>query len=188
MYCPSCGSNNKTGIRFCTRCGTNLAAVEDALGGKPARRSEIDDRTVKLLKDYYDGRRSTAVGAVSLTLGLLLLTPLLAMDWMDKLAVIGLFGLGCLVYGAIALIAGIAAWIQSSSEMKALELTTGRSLMDRPAREALATAPDELATGAARGYSTDPIVSPASVTEQTTRQLDQQAVTPSLEVRSKTSD
>lgn len=188
MYCPSCGSNNKTGIRFCTRCGTNLSAVEDAIGGKPVRRSEIDDRAVKLLKEYYDGRRSTAVGAVSLTLGLLLLTPLLAMDWMDKLAVIGLFGLGCLVYGAIALIAGIAAWIQSSSEMKALELTTGRSLMERPAHEALAAVPDELATGAASGYSTDPIVSPASVTEQTTRQLDQRPVPPSLEVRSKTSD
>jgi uncharacterized membrane protein YvbJ len=34
MYCPSCGSNNQPEIKFCTRCGTNLGVVSEALTGK----------------------------------------------------------------------------------------------------------------------------------------------------------
>ncbi|HWP42808.1 MAG TPA: hypothetical protein VNO14_06215, partial [Blastocatellia bacterium] len=154
----------------------------------PATRSEVDDRVVKLLKDYYDGRRSTVVGAVSLPLGLAVLTLLLAMDWMDRMPVIGLFGLGCLIYGAIALIAGIAGWIESTSEMKALEIATGRTLIPRSGREALPAAPVEITTAAAKNYSTDPIALPASITEHTTRQLEQEAITPSMEGQSKSGE
>jgi hypothetical protein len=34
MYCPKCGSNQGEGKRFCTVCGTNLAAVSQALTGR----------------------------------------------------------------------------------------------------------------------------------------------------------
>jgi hypothetical protein len=34
MYCPKCGSNQGEGKRFCTVCGTNLAAVSQALTGQ----------------------------------------------------------------------------------------------------------------------------------------------------------
>ena len=34
MFCPKCGSNQGEGRRFCTICGTNLAAVSQALTGR----------------------------------------------------------------------------------------------------------------------------------------------------------
>jgi hypothetical protein len=34
MFCPKCGSNQGEGKRFCTVCGTNLAAVSQALTGQ----------------------------------------------------------------------------------------------------------------------------------------------------------
>jgi len=34
MFCPKCGSNQGEGRRFCTICGTNLAAVSQALTGQ----------------------------------------------------------------------------------------------------------------------------------------------------------
>lgn len=34
MFCPKCGSNQGAGKRFCTVCGTNLAAVSQALTGQ----------------------------------------------------------------------------------------------------------------------------------------------------------
>src|SRR5262245_19295061 len=33
MFCPKCGSNQGEGKKFCTVCGTNLAAVSQALTG-----------------------------------------------------------------------------------------------------------------------------------------------------------
>jgi hypothetical protein len=34
MFCPKCGSNQGEGKRFCTVCGTNLAAVSQVLTGQ----------------------------------------------------------------------------------------------------------------------------------------------------------
>jgi hypothetical protein len=34
MFCPKCGSNQGEGKRYCTICGTNLAAVSQALTGQ----------------------------------------------------------------------------------------------------------------------------------------------------------
>ena len=56
MFCPSCGSNNQEGVKFCTRCGTNLGVVTSALSGKLGS-STIDERVMKLLKEYNKGRR-----------------------------------------------------------------------------------------------------------------------------------
>ena len=30
MYCPDCGTENSNALKFCTRCGTNLKAIESA--------------------------------------------------------------------------------------------------------------------------------------------------------------
>ena len=78
MYCPNCGHGNLSDIKFCTRCGTNLGVVSEALAGKPVTASDIDDRMTKLLTKYFDGRRSTAVGGVSLSIGLVMVIAILA--------------------------------------------------------------------------------------------------------------
>ncbi len=30
MFCPNCGTDNSKGQKFCTRCGTNLLAIDRA--------------------------------------------------------------------------------------------------------------------------------------------------------------
>src|SRR2546423_13513471 len=94
MYCPSCGSNNQAEVKFCTRCGTNLAVVSDALSllrlsnpqgqkggtkpalcsdalsGKAADPSPLDERLVKLFKDYYRSRNSVIIGSIASAIAL----------------------------------------------------------------------------------------------------------------------
>ncbi len=47
MYCPDCGTENSTGQKFCTRCGTNLKAIESARAvvteiGAPGSGNQLD--------------------------------------------------------------------------------------------------------------------------------------------------
>jgi hypothetical protein len=175
MYCPNCGSNNQAEIKFCTRCGTNLGVVSEALSGKPATQMPFDERKVKLLKDYYIGRRATLLGGVTLPIGLALLMAMFMIGFPEKLTILALLGLGLTIYGAIIGIWGIGHWMETSSEMKALGLSALQieqsspvtTLLSRPEQDAPVTI-------AAGQYSTDPI-NPGSVIEHTTRQLEEHA-------------
>lgn len=190
MFCPNCAHENPAEIKFCTRCGTNLAAVSEALAGKPAGPVEVDDRMVKLLTKYYDGRRSTAVGGVSLTIGTLMVILLMAarLNW-DNVPLPALLLIGvsacALVYGAIAVIAGVAEWIQSSSEMNALGYSAPSKQIANINRLHLGTPSAEQLTRPQAEYATDPISYPASVTEHTTRQLDEKTPGSSVEIESR---
>ena len=184
MYCPNCGSNNQAEIKFCTRCGTNLAVVSEALGGKPATQLTIDERKVKLLKDYYSSRRSTLIGVPLFIIGLLFLTGLIAADLSDKMGPLLLLPLACAVYGAICTFWGIGHWVESASEMKALGYSVPQKESSPPAQAHLAAPADSIAVNG-KGYVTDPVRFPGSVTENTTRQLDQDARQPNLESQSK---
>ncbi len=47
MYCPDCGTENSSGQKFCTRCGTNLKAIESARAvvteiGAPGSANQLD--------------------------------------------------------------------------------------------------------------------------------------------------
>jgi hypothetical protein len=179
MYCPNCGSQNQADIKFCTRCGTNLAVVTEALTGKTLIKAQPDERTVKLLKNYYDGRRGAALGGASLTLGLTILTLLMAAGMPEKWLVFGLLGLAALIYGAIITIAGAHQWIDTSSEMKALGIAPQQPALPRSAA-ATPSIEDSRDTVGKPEYATDPILSPSSVTEHTTRQLDESAYAPGL--------
>lgn len=182
MYCPSCGHDNQSDIKFCTRCGTNLAVVADALAGKPVGSPDIDDRMTKLLTKYYDGRRSTAVGAVSLSIGLLMVILLLAaglnQDNIPLPALLLVLLAACaLVYGAIAVILGVSEWIQSGSAMTALGYSAPAKIAHAHRLHLSSPSVEELNRSQGE-YATDPISYPASVTEQTTRQLDEQSFSP----------
>lgn len=159
-------------MKFCTRCGTNLGVVSDALSGKSA--TDTIDRRVELLKKYYDGRRSVAVGSVSLVVGLTVMSLLMFNDLTDQLGILALFALGCCIYGAIAAIAGGNYWIESGSEMKALGYEIQPAKLPQPVSVSLDTAPVEIDSATA-ARPTDPIVIQGSVTEQTTRQLNERA-------------
>ena|SRR5215468_2176046 len=67
MFCPKCGSNQGEGKRFCTVCGTNLAAVSQALtGGIPQPNYYAapfpHPLEVKRQRDMAKGVRFTIIG------------------------------------------------------------------------------------------------------------------------------
>ncbi|MFY9556411.1 MAG: zinc ribbon domain-containing protein [Blastocatellia bacterium] len=170
MYCPNCGSNNQSEIKFCTRCGTNLDVVSEALSGRVAAQPVIDERMVKLLKDYYSSRRAALIGGLTLPTGLALLMAMFITGFPEHLMIPALIGLGLTLYGAIVGIWGIGHWIDSSSEMKAIRVATSNSLLTPPTADRPGTSP--IAPEVVAQYSTDPIER-GSVTEQTTRQLEE---------------
>lgn len=184
MYCPNCGSNNQAGIRFCTRCGTNLAVVSEALSGKAADHAPADDRIVKLLKDYYRGRRATFLGAPLFACGVIMLTGFFVANLPDSLSALFLLPLISTVYGAISSFWGISHWMDSSSELKALGYDNLKMALPRPAQSALAQPPVEIETARSKVYATDPI-EPGSVTEQTTNLLEERDAVTHREIRPK---
>jgi hypothetical protein len=72
MFCPKCGSNQGEGKRFCTVCGTNLAAVSQALTGQipqpnyyapPAWRSlEVERLEAERQREMAKGVRLSIIG------------------------------------------------------------------------------------------------------------------------------
>ena len=51
MYCPDCGTENANSLKFCTRCGTNLKAIESARAvvteiGAPGSGNQIDKASI----------------------------------------------------------------------------------------------------------------------------------------------
>jgi hypothetical protein len=173
MYCPSCSSHNQDDVKFCTRCGTNLGLVSDALSGKLSSQSQVDERLVNLFKDYYRGRNSIIIGAVASGVALFKVVLFALLGLPVKADALGTLAGILLFYGVIAMIWGIAKWNNSASEFKAIDRAGSqgaslRSAEDHPAL--LSGEPASIRTGV---LSTDPIESPASVTEQTTRLLDE---------------
>ena len=168
MYCPSCGSNNQEDVRFCKRCGTNLGVVSEALTGKSAGKPAADDRMAKLMRDYYRGRRDTITGAVLIPAGLLIMAIMMAAGMKP----IGAFFIICWMFfwGAAALAGGLGKWIAANAELRSLGYGSqspaqGLSFQEGPLANQTALPPGS--------YSTGPVGYPGSITEQTTRQLDE---------------
>lgn len=176
MYCPSCGSNNLPDIKFCTRCGTNLGVVSEALTGKTAGRTGADDRVAKLLRDYYQGRRDTITGAVIIPAGLLVMAIMMAAG----LKPIGAFFIICWMFfwGASALASGLGKWIAAKGELKAFGHDPQSRIQGALPLQVVPASLEELPPS---GYSTGPVDSPGSVTEHTTRQLDERGHAPPIE-------
>lgn len=126
MYCPSCGSNNNDELKYCTRCGTNLSLVSDALQGKTTGALESDERTVALLKDYYRGRRMMLIGGAASALALFKLAGPFLLGFSEKMIPIVILSLGFLFLSLIALIWGMVKWNNSSSEIKALGISPSK--------------------------------------------------------------
>jgi len=176
MYCPSCGSSNLIDIKFCTRCGTNLVMVSEALAGKPAGKNSADDRLAKLMRDYYRGRRDAITGAVIIPAGLLIMAIMMAAG----LKPIGAFFIICWMFfwGAAALAGGLGKWIASKSELRSLGYDPQSQFQGALQDQGV---PVSLRESLPDVYSTGPVESPTSVTEHTTRQLDERVYAPPRE-------
>jgi hypothetical protein len=184
MYCPKCGSENQQEVRFCTRCGTNLGLVSDALSGKFENQTELDERLVSLLKNYYRGRRLTVAGF--LLSALMIFKLALSIFWglgegfLLLAAILGIF----LILGMVWFIWGATKWNNSSSELKALGYDNPKDAAPS-VKKAVPQLPLASTVINVKSYNTDSInapvelgaalPAPASVTEQTTRHLEEES-------------
>lgn len=173
MYCPNCGSTNQPDVKFCKRCGTNLGVVTEALSGKIAEKPAVDDRMAKLMRDYYRGRRDTITGAVLIPAGILIMAIMVA----SGMKPIGAFFIICWMFfwGVTSLAGGLGKWVASTSEMKSLGTGPQSQIQGSAIPGAAKSERAELPSS---GYSTGPVGYPGSVTEQTTRQLDERGHEP----------
>ena len=182
MYCPSCGSNNQDEVKFCTRCGTNLTVVSDALRGRATGSLETDERMVKLLKDYYRSRRMMIIGGAASALALFKLAGPFLLGFPEKMIPIVILSVAFLFVSLIAFVWGLVKWNNSSSEIKALGLSPSKQKEVRATPEQLRLPADQSTIGTPVP-ATDPIALPSSVTEHTTHLLDEDDQTPPIEAR-----
>jgi len=175
VFCPSCGSNNEDDLKFCTRCGTNLEIVSDALRGRTNEKLVPDERAVSLFKDYYRSRRMMIIGSAASLIGLFKLALLMLLGFPDKLLPLASLLGGLLFFGIFALIWGLTKWNNSSSELKALGLSPSkRKHVSSQNRNQL---PESHLSIEMQNYSTGSVSAPVSVTEKTTNLLDDSAPT-----------
>ena len=173
MYCPNCGGNNNAETKFCTRCGTNLGVVSDALSGRAGTGGQLDERVLKIIKEYYKGRRDTITGLVLIPAAVKMIALLMLLGMKPILA---FFIVSWMIFWGIAALAGgLGKWIGAAGEMKALghQIPKGKlqvraeRLLSRPAGK------DDYSTGPVSGSVSTPVFVPVSVTEQTTRTLEE---------------
>lgn len=172
MFCPNCGANNQPEVKYCTRCGTNLSVVSDALTGKLPSHSPIDERLVTLYKDYYRGRNSMIIGASASLVALFKVVLFALLGLPTRVNFLSTLAAMLLIYGFIALIWGAGKWNNSASEIKAIERAASPGAALKPAENHLLLS-DESAGIRTGSLSAEPVSFPGSVTEQTTRQLEQ---------------
>lgn len=176
MFCPGCGSKNQDEVRFCTRCGTNLGVISDALKGRTTAALETDERTVNLLKDYYRSRRMMIIGAAVSAVALFKLAGPFLLGFPEKMIPIVILSLLFLFLSLFAFIWGVIKWNNSASELKALEFFPSKGKPLAAAEQSRLAG--EQARVVKSAYATDPIPSATSVTEQTTHLLDEDEQTP----------
>ena len=171
MYCPNCAHENHADTKFCTRCGTNLAVVSEALGSKPVENNKaIDSRLAEVIKDYYRGRRDTITGLVLLPAAVKAIS-LLILFGLPKLA--SFFIVAWMVFWGIAALAGgLGKWIAASGELKALGYTPPSSKLWMRAQKLLSSASTSEDGKGSTNKLAERIETPASVTEHTTRELE----------------
>ncbi|HET9531731.1 MAG TPA: zinc-ribbon domain-containing protein [Blastocatellia bacterium] len=149
MYCPKCGTQNNEGTRFCRSCGANLSLVPQALTGslpsEPSRRRQRHSPQAAI--SLTEGITKAFIGVGFMIAALLLW---LTRQW---------WGIFLLIPGFFMFGRGIAE-IVGSKQMQAIP-HAGTESLDPPSR-----------TNEIRPHNTAPVIPPPSVTETTTRHLD----------------
>ena len=179
MYCPGCGVNNSAETKFCTRCGTNLGVVSEALSPVAGSSVQFDDRMLKIIREYYKGRRDTITGLVLIPAALKLMALLVLLNVRPLPA---FFIVSWMIFWGIAALAGgLGKWIGAAGEMRALGHKMPKSKLMISAENLLrrgSTADDNYSTGPVSAPISTPMSMPASVTEQTTRTLEERTRPP----------
>ena len=178
MYCPQCATPYSDGAKFCRACGQELEAVALALSGKPVSPAPTgkDKREPKTKQDWLEQH---SAGIVGITKGGILLTVSLLVGVALALFLPGdvpwiliwlvFFGwLAC--WGGIELANGVGGVLEAKGRIRLLRSAGQEALVDAPQQQQLPAAEARPAiTNSPAAFRSAP---PLSVTEGTTRQLD----------------
>lgn len=180
MFCPQCATPNADDSKFCRSCGTELGAVALVLKGeaaKPSKRSGKKKQPEPVTAEEWMVWRGECAGAVLRGIILMIVSALIAvplalfapaeMPWV----IIWMVFFGWIaVWGGVEVAEGAGGIIEAKNRLRLLASKSGGAAADAapprlsPARESPA------AVNAPEAFGSP---TPASVTEGTTRELDE---------------
>lgn len=177
MYCPQCATPHTDGAKFCRSCGTEMAAVVQVLSGgaavQPAEDEEKKSEPVTVgdwLAKHDEGVRGVSTGITMLLVSALIGLAMALfvpgdVPWM--LVWMVFFGwMAC--WGGIEMGNGIGNVLVSRSRLRTLRHPGADAPITHPPQQ-LPAAAEPATTANTTAFRSSP---PVSVTEGTTRQLD----------------
>ena len=173
MYCPRCAVENADKAKFCRACGANLETVALALAGKlPVKQAGDEEAEPKTVAGWLEKQgksvRDTTVGAIMLGITILIgAIPLFLIADPFPWIIIWTVFFGWLgLYGVYYLSTGIGGMMQARTMLRGLERLPG----ELPSTTAPLHFPP---IGEQPALDAAPLP-PASITEGTTKLLDEQ--------------
>ena len=182
MFCPQCATPNTEGSKFCRSCGTELEAVALALKGesaKPAKKSGKKKKDEPSTAEEWMVARGEYAGGVLRGIILMVVSALVAlplalfspaeMPWV----IIWMVFFGWIaVWGGIETAEGAGGLIEAKNRLRLLASKSGGAAAADSAtpRQLTAARESPSALSAAEAFRRP---TPASVTEGTTRELDE---------------
>lgn len=177
MYCPNCGLEQISDeMRFCQRCGLSLTDVKNFITGGALVAQAPEAKKVERTRGQRSARRGSWMILVSLVLSFF--TGLLAAVE-DEFAVfflplvpLFLIGLGFVLYGVFLADRKLEAAKRAESQPRAVPVHLGFAARNP---ELYAARSQPIETFTPQRVHTAEMVHPPSVTENTTRLLDDEA-------------
>jgi hypothetical protein len=176
MFCPQCATANGADVKFCRSCGAGLEAVALAIS-KPTKK-KLDRNTGEpitaqdWLEQRIKGVSGITRGSILMAVSLLLTIPFqlfLPASFDAPWILIWMVFFGWMtVWGGIEVAYGLSAVLEAKSQFRLLGLTGKETVVEARQHDAL-MAGQPFAINDQRSDLTSP--SPVSVTEGTTRQL-----------------
>lgn len=180
MYCPQCATLNNDQARFCRSCGMELEGVAQAFKGWSGQPTQVHgrDSEFEISQDLLE-RRSKAVKGLSTGVSLLVVSTLIGVamaffvppniPWMLAWAVL----VGWMaMWGGIEVGNGIAGLFDAKSRLRLLALEIKQSANDARTQVLAPADQPPMVKGPSAAVGSLP---PSSVTEGTTRHLDDSA-------------
>jgi hypothetical protein len=174
MFCPQCATQNADGAKFCRSCGIELEAVALALSGKskkPAKKNKSEPKTAEdWIEKRIDGVKNITFGTMLMGVSLLLGVALglfvpAHVPWI--LIWIVFFG-WMTVWGGISLADGLGNVLEAKSRLRLLR-RAGQESATGSTPPQLSSSGEPVPISNHTALRTSP---PRSITEGTTRQLD----------------
>ena len=176
MYCPQCATPNTDGARFCRSCGMELEAVALVLSGRSAQSSQVSGKESgsKTPEEWLE-KRSAALKNISTGVSLLVVAVLIgvAMAFFVPANIPWILAWAVLVgwmamWGGVEVGNGIAGVLEAKGRLRLLGLA-GKESLDHATPKQLSSAGQQPMVATSPAFTSSP---PSSVTEGTTRQLD----------------